>query len=78
MHKCLGEREVLYAFLFRILVMIPKDDVGERGIGLLEALHKLISNIINGRMVDVIEFCDEIYGSRKKRGTYTAFGETKL
>jgi len=36
------------AFNYGILVIIPKDDVGGiRGIGLLETVHKLISQIIN-------------------------------
>ena len=40
------------AFSFGILVIIPKDDEGGvRGIGLLETMHKLISNIIN------LKFC---------------------
>ena len=59
--------------------MIPKDDVGGvRGIGLLEAVHKLVSQIINLRMAEAIEFVDEVHGFRKGRGTYTAVGETKV
>ena len=77
--KCIGEGEVPEAFSKGVLVVIPKDDCGGvRGIGLLEAIHKLISQIINLRMSGVIQFCAEVHGFRKKRGTYTAIGETKI
>ena len=62
-----------------MLVVIPKDDkCGVRGIGLLESIHKLVSQIINIRMGNTIEFCDDVHGFRRKRGCHTAIGETKL
>ena len=51
---------------------------GVRGIGLLECIHKLISQIINLHLSKAISFCDEVHGFRKKQGTFTAVGETKL
>ena len=61
------------------MVIIPKDDKGGvRGIGLLETIHKLISQIINMRMAGTIVFVDEVHGFRKKRGTFTAIGERKI
>ena len=60
-------------------MIIPKDDQGGvRGIGLLEVIHKLISQIINLRMMRAIDFCEEVHGFRRRRGTFTAIGETKL
>ena len=49
-----------------------------REIGLLETIHKLVSQIINLRMSSTISFSEEVHGYRKKRGTYTAIGEVKL
>ena len=67
------------AFSYGVLVIIPKDDKGGvRGIGLLESIHKIISQIINLRLGETIKFCDEVHGFRKRRGCYTAIGEAKL
>ena len=67
------------AFTVGVLVIIPKDDKGGvRGIGLLESIHKVVSQIINIRMGDTINFCEEVHGFRRKRGCHTAIGETKL
>ena len=67
------------AFTVGVLVIIPKDDKGGvRGIGLLESIHKLISQIINIRMGNTIKFCEEVHGFRRRRGCFTAIGETKL
>ena len=67
------------AFTIGVLVIIPKDDKGGvRGIGLLETIHKLVSQIINIRMGNTIKFCEEVHGFRRKRGCFTAIGETKL
>ena len=77
--RCIAKRDVPRAFFYGILVIIPKDDQGGvRGIGLLEVIHKLISQIINLRMIRTINFCDEVHGFRRKRGTFTAIGETKI
>ena len=73
------EGDIPEAFSLGVLVIIPKDDKGgTRGIGLLEIIHKLISQIINMRMSKAITFCESVHGFRKKRGTYTAIGEAKL
>ena len=77
--KCIGEGVIPQAFEYGILVIIPKDDTGGvRGIGLLESIHKLISQVINLRMATSIQFCEEVHGFRKQRGTFTAIGETKI
>ena len=71
--------EIPTAFNYGVLVIIPKNDQGGvRGIGLLEAIHKIISQIINLRLGKTIQFCEEVHGFRKKRGCYTAIGEAKL
>ena len=60
--KC-WEGEIPKAFSLGVLVIIPKDDKGGvRGIGLLEAIHKIISQIINIRLGDTIVFCEEVHG----------------
>ena len=67
--KCIGEEIIPQAFEYGILVIIPKDDMGGvRGIGLLELIHKLISQIINLRMSTSIQFCDKVHGFQKQRG----------
>ena len=77
--KCIEHGEIPDAFLFGILVIIPKDDKGGvRGIGLLETIHKLVSQIINIRMASAVSFDKDVHGFRKRRGTYTAIGERKL
>ena len=79
MKSCLGEGEIPEAFYYGVLVIIPKDDKGGvRGIGLLETIHKLVSQIINIRLAEAVEFVDEVHGFRKKRGTFTAIGERKI
>ena len=51
------------AFTIGVLVIIPKDDKGGvRGIGLLESIHKLVSQIINICMSNTIDFCEEVHG----------------
>jgi len=77
--RCLRDGDIPKAFFNGILVIIPKDDCGGvRGIGLLEVIHKLISKIITLRMTNAISFCEQVHGFRKKRGTFTAIGETKI
>ena len=67
MQRCLECNDIPRAFTKGILVIIPKDDMGGvRGIGLLECIHKLISQIINLRLSKAIFFCDEVHGFRKK------------
>ena len=61
-----------------ILVLLPKDSGGFRGIGLLEIIWKLISSIIDARLKSSIEFHDCLHGFLAKRGTGTATIEAKL
>jgi len=61
-----------------ILVLLPKDSGGFRGIGLLEIIWKLISSIIDVRLKTSIEFHDCLHGFLAKRGTGTATIEAKL
>lgn len=64
--------EIPAALMLSLLVIIPKPDSSERGIGLLESMWKLIKKIINHHLVQAIE-CDEaLHGSQKKRGCGTA------
>ena len=77
--QCLVHGNIPDAFLYGVLVIIPKDDKGGvRGIGLLEAIHKLISQIINLRIAAAVKFDEDVHGFRRRRGTYTAIGERKL
>ena len=67
--ECFESGTAPEAFRFGTLVIIPKDDYGGvRGIGLLEAIHKLVSAIINLRLTASVEFCAEVHGFRRKRG----------
>ena len=46
-----------------ICVLIPKNEKGDfRGIGLLESLWKLITSIVNSRLVQGIELHDAHHG----------------
>ena len=75
----IGKGLIPSAFSIGTLVIIPKDDKGGvRGIGLLEVIHKLISQIINLRLGSCIQFLPEVHGFRRQRGTYTAIGEAKI
>jgi exonuclease III len=58
-------------------VLLPKTDGGVRGIGLVEALWKLLAAIINARL-STITFHDSLHGFRASRGTGTAIFEAKL
>ena len=61
------------------LVLIPKPEPGQvRGIGLLEPIWKLVSAIINMRMMAGITFHDDLHGFLPARGTGTACLEAKL
>ena len=73
------EGEIPKAHLYGVLVIIPKDDKGGvRGIGLLEAIHKLVSCVINMRIQEKVSFYEEVHGFREKRGCITAVGESKI
>ena len=61
--RCWEDGDIPDAFKLGILVIILKDDKGgTRGIGLLEVIHKLISQIINIRMSNTIVFCESVHG----------------
>jgi len=59
----IGEGDIKEALFFGILVIIPKDDKGGvSGIGLLETIHKWVSQIVNIRMNFSIDFSEEVHG----------------
>ena len=61
------------------MVLIPKPEPGQfRGIGLLEPVWKLISAVINRRLMDHVKFHDDLHGFLPNRGTSTACLEAKL
>jgi len=61
------------------MVLIPKPEPGQvRGIGLLEPVWKLISAIVNRRLMSFICFHDDLHGFLPGRGTGTACLEAKL
>jgi len=73
------EGELPRAFSEGMFVLIPKADVREyRGIALLEIIYKLISLIINGRLIGAVNFDDSMHGNLPRRGTGTAIMEAKL
>ena len=62
-----------------ILILIPKGEPDQfRGIALLEVIYKLVSTIINTRLMDEIKFHDAVHGFCRGRGTGTAIIEAKL
>ena len=77
--KCFKSGTPPLAFLYGMLVIITKDDKGGVcGIGLLEAIHKLILAVINLRILTSVEFCAAVHGFWRQRGCFTAIGKTKL
>ena len=71
--------EIPKGFYYGIFVIIPKDEVGGvREVGLLEAIHKIISQIINIRLAEKIKFVKDVHGFRRGGECYTAVGEAKL
>jgi len=70
--------ELPSAFELSVLVIIPKPCGGVRGIGLLEAIWKLIERIITNRLNASISLHDGLHGFRQKRGCGTAILECKL
>ncbi len=60
-----------------IVVLIPKGRGEYHGIGLLEAIWKVIESIMDQQM-NVIEFNDVLHGFCNGRGTGMAITEAKL
>ena len=56
----------------------PQSGGKYRGIGLLEVSWKLISSIINKRIIKTVKFHESLHGCRQGRGTGTAILEVKL
>ena len=55
LYKYIREGRLPQAFEYRVMVIIPKDSIGGvRGIGLLESIYKLISQVINLKMAESI------------------------
>jgi len=61
-----------------VQVVIPKPDGGSRGIGLLEAVLKVLECIINSHVTAKVKFHDCLLGFRAARGTDTAQIESEL
>jgi len=63
----------------RTLVLIPKPEPGQmHGIGLPEPVWKLISAVINQRLMQNIKFHDDLHGFLPAQGTGMACLEAKL
>ena len=70
--------EIPRQMLRTIIVLIPKGASGDfRGIGLLEAIWKLIERVL-GERLSKIELHDYLHGFRAKRGCGTGIMEAKL
>jgi hypothetical protein len=61
-----------------LLVLLPKPAGGYRGIGLLEAIWKVCSSIVDARLKTSITLHDSLHGFRSSRGTGTAILELIL
>ena len=60
------------------MVLSPKGKKDYRGIGLVEVMWQLVSEILNFRLTASITFHDFLYGFRAGRGTGTAILEANL
>ena len=63
---------------WQAVVLSPKGKKDYRGIGLVEVMWQLVSEILNFRLTASITFHDFLYGFRAGRGTGTATLEAKL
>ena len=63
---------------YSTVVLLPKSDGGQRGIGLQDTLWKVVSAIVDSRCKSKIEFHDALHGYVAHRGTGTAIAEPKL
>lgn len=61
-----------------ILIVLPKPDGGKRGLGLVEPMWKLISNIIDTRIKDSVVFDDSLHGFLPNRSCGTAIIDARL
>jgi Reverse transcriptase (RNA-dependent DNA polymerase) len=63
-----------------VVILIPKGAGSNevRGIGLLEVVWKLLTTIMNSRIIKSVEYHDAHHGFRANRGTGTATLEAKL
>ena len=59
------------------IVLIPKTNGGAQGIGLVQALWKLLATIIKARLSSNTQY-DSLHGFQAKRGTGSAIFEAKL
>ena len=64
--------------MWTTVVLIPKGYGGYRGIGLVEAIWKVCTSIVNSRLRISIVLHDALYGLWQGRGTGTAIMEVKL
>ena len=60
------------------MILIPKGGGGYRSIGLVEAIWKVCTSIVNSRLQSSIVIHDVLHGFRQGRGTGTAIMEEKL
>ena len=63
---------------WKILVLVTKGTTDTRGIGLLEALWKVVEALIGTRFRAILQMHKVLYGFRAGRGTRTAIMELKL
>ena len=75
---CWENKELPKELCYCVQIMIPKPDGGSRGIGLLEAVLKVLECIIDSRVKAKVKFHDCLHGFRAARGTDTAQIESKL
>ena len=60
------------------VVLLPKDSGGVCGIGLVEVIWKVISLVINRRLLNSMTFHNSLHRCLPRRGTDTAIIEAKL
>ena len=63
---------------WQTVVFIPKGRKEYRGIGLVEAMWKVVAAILHCRLATAITYHDFLHGFRAGRGTGTATLEAKL
>ena len=63
---------------WQTVVLIPKGRKEYRGIGLVEAMWKVVAAILNHRLTTAITYHDFLHGFRAGSGTRTATLDAKL